>query len=115
MKIRLILTLFTSLNYFFCFSQEMSNEKYQKIIIMEGEQEGTLDIFVDPTNFGCECDDVISANISKSKIPNIYFSEDKVIKLEIKGEKYIISISKETVCCSVKAGVYTVEPSKWDN
>ena len=114
MKIGLILTLFTSLNYFFCFSQEMCNEEYQKIIVMDGEQEGSLDIFVDPNNFGCECD-LITANIIKSKNPNIYFSEDNVIKLEIKGNKYIISISKETDCCFVKAGVYKVLPSKWDD
>ena len=32
---------------------------------------------------------LITANIIKSKNPNIYFSEDNVIKLEIKGNKYI--------------------------
>ena len=96
------------------YSQEFSNESYQKIIIIDGENEGDLEIFADPISFDCECDNVITVIVKKSSKPNIFISDDNIVTLEIQGEEYIISLSKKTECCFIKPGLYTSEPSKWD-
>ena len=88
--------------------QELSNEKYQKIIVMDGEKAGWLEIFVDPLDFDCSCDEVIKAIVKKTNQPSVYKSDDGVIKLEIKGEKHIVTILNNTECCFLRPGVYTM-------
>ena len=107
MKKIYITSLLTLLSYFCCFSQEVRNEKNQKINIMDGEQKGTLEIFADPMKFDCECENVISVVVRKSSKPNVYVSDDRTVKLEIKGNKYLVTVTNKTDCCFVKPGVYT--------
>ena len=106
MKFYLILSFFILTNCFQGFTQQLSNAKYQKIILMDGDKSGTLQIFADPTHFDCECSDVISAILIKTSNPKIYKSADNIIKLEIKGNKHIITINGKTDCCFIKPGTY---------
>ena len=89
------------------FSQELSNDKYQKIIIMEGEKNGWFEIIADPMKFECECAEVISATVKPTSKKNFYKSDDGIIQMEIKDGKYIIKLSSETDCCYIRAGVYS--------
>ena len=101
------------------FSQEMSNEDYNRIIIMEGEFGGSLEVFVDPLHFDCTCDDVIShlLFLSEEKTVNeqlVYISEDGYIQLDIQDNYYIITANMELGCCAIRPGTFTANPSRWD-
>ena len=96
------------------FSQEMSNEDYNRIIIMEGEFEGSLEVFVDPTNFDCVCDEVISHLFFPAEDASMFLTEDGSIRLEIVEDRYIFSFRVDSYCCAIRPGVYTMVPSRWD-
>jgi hypothetical protein len=109
------------ISFSFCFglisfasSQEMGNEQGNNIIVMDGELEGSIEVFVDPTNFDCECEDVISHLFFRNESENLYLTEDGLIRLEIYNENYIFSFRIETNCCAVRPGIYTMNPSRWD-
>jgi hypothetical protein len=90
------------------FAQEMSNEKYQKIIVMDHENEGWLDVFVDPTNFDCKCDDVIQLSLKPTATKNVYKTEDGLVTLTIKNNAYIFTVGGKQNCCYIKPGQYTI-------
>lgn len=92
----LLLLFFLSVD---TFSQEIRNDKYQKIMIMDGENKDWLEIFVDPTNFGCECNDVIKLSLKPTNIKNVYKTEDNLVTLTIKEVKYVIKVEGEQDCC----------------
>ena len=87
-------------------SPELQNEHGNKIIIMYGKQDGTLEIAVDP-DMSCSCNEYIGVIVRATKKTNVYMSDDKSTRLEIMKDTYLISILKETDCCHVKAGKYT--------
>jgi hypothetical protein len=103
---KIIITLLF-LSPYFSYSQEYSNEKYNKITIMDGEKKGWLSVFSDPTQFGCECNDVISLEFKPTKIKNVYKSIDNTVTLTMKGNAYIVSIQGTKECCFIKPGKYT--------
>jgi hypothetical protein len=107
MKKSIILTVINMIMFLGAYSQELSNEKYQKIIVMDGEQIGWLEIIADPSKFDCQCDDVISCVVKKTSKPNYYKSDDDLVTLQIKGNKYIVTLSREAECCFVKPGTYS--------
>ena len=88
------------------FGQQMSNEKYNRIMVADGPQKGWLEIFVDPTGFECECKDVPSVVFKPTSRKDSYQSEDKSVVLQIKGASYIVSIKEDKDCCFLKAGNY---------
>ena len=104
---------FISFISFVSYSQEFSNDKYQKTIIMDGKKSGWLEVFADPTHFGCECNDVISIDFKPTKIKNVYKSIDNTATLSFKGDSFIITIQGSKECCFVKPGKYTLLPSKF--
>ncbi len=102
-----------------CFGQEMSNEQGNTILLMDGELEGSLEVFVDPTNFDCQCDGVISHLLFLSKQKTVveqlvYVSEDGNIQLEIQDHYYILKVHRELGCCAIRPGTYSANPSRWD-
>ncbi len=88
------------------FSQEMSNEKYQKIMVMEHENEGWLDVTVDPIKFDCECDNVIQLYLKPTATKNVYKTEDGFVTLTIKSNVYIFTVGGKQNCCYIKPGKY---------
>lgn len=89
------------------FSQEMSNEKYEKIIVMEHENEGWLDVFVDPMKFDCECDEVIRLSFRPTSTKNVYKTEDEFVTLTIKNNVYMFTVEGKQNCCYIQPGKYT--------
>ena len=87
-------------------SQELSNENGNKIIVMDGENPDWLDVFVNPTNFNCECEDRISITLKPTQVKNHYKTDDNIVSLEIKGNSYIFKINGTNECCTIKAGKY---------
>lgn len=94
--------MFTS----YSFGQQLSNDKYNRIMVTEGPKKGWLEIFVDPTGFECECKDVPSIVFKPTTKKGNYQSEDKSVALQIKGASYIVSVKEEKDCCFLKAGTY---------
>jgi hypothetical protein len=94
------------------FSQEMTNKKYQKIIIIDGENKNWLAVYVDHLHFDCECDSVIKIDFKPTKYKNIYKTEDNSAKLIIlnNSTSCIIRVKEEKNDCFVKPGKY-----KWYN
>ena len=88
------------------FGQQMTNEKYNRIIVTEGPQKGWLEIFVDPTGFECECKDVPSVVFKPISRKGCFQSEDKTVVLQIKDDTYIFSVKENKDCCFLKAGTY---------
>jgi len=66
MRKSIVLTVINMIMFLGAYSQELSNEKNQKIIVMGGEQSGWLEIIADPSKFDCQCDDVISCVVKKT-------------------------------------------------
>ena len=89
------------------YSQELSNAKYQKILLMDGEKKGWLDITVDPSKFECDCESQITISLKPTSQKNIYKSEDGIVILEIKNGKYTVKLTEESDCCFIRAGVYS--------
>lgn len=88
------------------FSQEMANEEYQKIIVMEGENDGWLEVYVDPLNFECECDELIVVQlIPDSDKKNIYRTEDNSVTFKIIEDYCVITVDSEE-CCFIRPGKY---------
>jgi hypothetical protein len=87
-------------------SQELSNENGNKIIVMDGENPDWLDVFVNPTNFNCECEDRISITLKPTQVKNHYKTDDNIVTLEIKGNSYIFKTNKTDNCCFLKPGKY---------
>jgi hypothetical protein len=85
-------------------SQELSNEN--KINVMDGENPDWLDVFVNPTNFNCECEDRISITLKPTQVKNHYKTDDNIVTLEIKGNSYIFKTNKTDNCCFLKPGKY---------
>jgi len=110
-----LFTSFISTSY----GQEFSNEQGNTILLMDGDEEGSLELFVDPIHFDCTCDDVIShlLFLSEEKTANeqlVYISEDGYIQLDIQDEYFIISTHTDLGCCAIRPGTYTANPSRWD-
>lgn len=103
---KIALTLLLFFTPILTFSQEMSNEKYQKIIVMNGEKKGWLEVFVDPLHFGCECNDVIKIDFKPSTVKNTYKTEDNSVTLNVIRNSYIITVKGEKNCCFIKPGKY---------
>jgi archaellum component FlaF (FlaF/FlaG flagellin family) len=90
----------------YSFGQQLSNEKYNRIMVADGPKKGSLEIFVDPTGFECECKDVSSVVFIPTSKKGNYQSEDKSVALQIKGASYIVSVKEEKGCCFLKVGTY---------
>lgn len=90
----------------YSFGQQLSNDKYNRIMVTEGPKKGWLEIFVDPTAFECECKDVPSVVFIPTSKKGNYQSEDKSVALQIKGASYIVSVKEEKDCCFLKEGTY---------
>jgi hypothetical protein len=89
------------------FAQEFSNDSNNTIMVMDGESQGLLDIFVDPTSFNCECDGVIQLTVKETKTKNVFTDNNNAVTLTIKGGSYIIQVHSKVDCCFVKPGTYT--------
>ena len=101
------------------FGQELSDEQGNTILLMDGDEAGSIELFVDPIHFDCTCDDVIShlLFLSEEKTVNeqlVYISEDGYIQLDIQDDYYIVKANMELGCCAIRPGTYTANPSRWD-
>ena len=88
-------------------AQEYSNGSNNTIMIMDGESQGLLDIFVDPTSFNCACDGVIQLTVKETKTKNVFTDNNNAVTLTIKGGSYIIQVNSKVDCCFVRPGTYT--------
>ena len=90
----------------YSFGQQLSNEKYNRIMVADGPKKGSLEIFVDPTGFECECKDVPSVVLKPSSKKNNYQSIDETVLLQLKDGSHIVTIKGKKTCCFLKAGTY---------
>jgi hypothetical protein len=102
-----LITAFLLLTSLCSYAQEFTNEKNNTIMLMDGESEGVLEIYVDPTRFDCECDGVIMHTLKKSASQQSYKSEDDMITMIPKGKNYVIQVNGQVGCCFVKPGIYS--------
>lgn len=96
---------------------EFSNQEGNQLMIQENTMEIPYVIYVDPTNFSCECEGAIelfihpSDNQPEGRIEN-FENEDKSISLKVLEEfvSFEIKVLSKKTCCFVKPGIYTLEP-----
>ena len=87
------------------FSQELHNGIHD-IIVMDSETAGWLEIFANPMQFDCSCDEVIAVVVKPTDQENVYASDDRKLMLTIQNEQYLITTQTDE-CCYVKDGTYT--------
>lgn len=102
-----LITAFLLLTSLGSYAQEFTNEKNNTIMIMDGESEGLLDVFVNPTNFDCSCEEVIQLTLKKVPSQQVYKSNDGVVSMTSKGNNYVIQVTGQVGCCFIKPGTYS--------
>jgi hypothetical protein len=89
-------------------AQQFSDAKMNEFILMDKDENGMFEVFVNPMHFDCECEEVISILFS-SKVPNKYISKDENITIVVNGKKATVTVKNATKCCLLKAGIYSVD------
>lgn len=90
------------------FGQQFADAKMNEFILMDKDENGNYEVFVNSMHFNCECEEVISIMFA-SKVPNKYISKDENISIVVSGKKATVTVKDATECCLLKAGVYTVD------
>ena len=89
-------------------AQQFTDAKMNEFILMDKDESGMFEVFVNPVHFDCACEGAISILFS-SKVPNKYISKDENITMVISGKKVTVTVKNTTECCMLKAGVYTLD------
>lgn len=89
-------------------AQKFTDAKMNEFILMDKDENGMFEVFVNPMHFECECEGPISILFS-SKVPNKYISKDQNITIVVSGEKATVTVKNTTECCLLKAGMYSVD------
>jgi hypothetical protein len=89
-------------------AQQFSDAKMNEFILMDKDENGNYEVFVNPMHFNCECEAPLSF-LFTSTAPNKYFSKDKNISIVVSGKKATVTVKDAKDCCILRAGVYTVD------
>lgn len=89
-------------------AQQFTDAKMNEFILMDKDESGMFEVFVNPVHFDCACEGVISILFS-SKVPNKYISKDQNITIIVSGKKATVTVKNATECCLLKAGVYSID------
>jgi hypothetical protein len=89
-------------------AQQFSDAKMNDFILMDKDENGNYEVFVNPMHFNCECEAPLSF-LFTSTAPNKYFSKDKNISIVVSGKKATVTVKDAKDCCILRAGVYTVD------
>jgi hypothetical protein len=92
----------------FSYSQKFTNPQGREVIFMsEANEMAMYELYIDPTGFGCECDQItiFLHGIANNK----YITDDGNIEIIVSDKSLNIKVIDESECCNVKKGIYTVE------
>ena len=101
-----ILLLFVLSSY--SYSQKYTNPQGREVLFMgEANEMAMYELYVDPTGFGCECEQitVFFHNIGNNK----YITDDGNVEMIVTDKSLNIKVNDESECCYVKKGIYTIE------
>ena len=101
-----ILLLFVLSSY--SYSQKYTNSQGREVLFMgEANEMAMYELYVDPTDFGCECEQitVFFHNIGNNK----YITDDGNVEMIVTDKSLNIKVNDESECCYVKKGIYTIE------
>jgi hypothetical protein len=89
------------------FSQKYSNTQGREVLFGEENEEGLFELYVDPTGFDCECEQItIYLHFIGN---NKYTTDDGNVEITVSDKSLNIKVIDETECCFVKKGIYTIE------
>jgi hypothetical protein len=89
-------------------AQQFTDAKMNEFILMDKDENGNYEVFVNPMHFNCECESPLSF-LFTSSAPNKYSSKDKNIAIVVSGKKATVTVKDPKECCVLRAGVYTVD------
>ena len=92
----------------FSYSQKYTNPQGREVMFMgDANEEGMYELYIDPTGFGCECEQttVYLHFIDKNK----YITDDGNVEIIVSNKSLNIKVNDASECCTVKKGIYTAE------